>query len=524
MTPEERAENDPLKQALLQNQRLRIERNEALAQVETERMEATHKLVVKDTEATLKLEAERDKAALRTKFHIAVAVAAGIALCVASYWAGGFRAQAVHPMPDFVGNQFRPAAASAEMPAHTLATVIMYNTATEFDNKPCFCSATIIDENGLGVGCGHCFKGNIGNKFWCFRPDGKKVVATLLGHEPCGTGGDLSLFQIKKQDVLDFAPLWEKTSERPKSVDVVGYPGGSGPKHLSLGSPASSTGSQWLYSVIDGQQIVPGHSGSGIFADGKLCGVVSGYRDGGNVAATGCTYDHLVAFVGKYRHKAKCQDCENDQSQVAPPPADDGDAPPIPAPDWKPKPQSKLPSQKPIAENERHRPFPEDLNRIWKRVEAIEALQKQEHAEDADVAMLKAEYAELKKELDAIKDRPDPAPTPPAPAPQGLSAADVQKQIDAAIKKAIAGMPQPGSGQTGQAGPQGQPGKDADPAVLADINSKLALLMQGVTVQVLDRNGAVTDQDTYPPGKPIKLQNAVTPISISQKAKTTNGG
>lgn len=459
----------------------------------------------------VKCDLKEESFAVRTKLHIAIAVAAGILLMVASYWAGGFKAQTQQPLPQMIGNPFHPASVAGELPPHTLATVIMYNTATQWDNKPCWCSATIIDDNGLGLGCGHCFKGNIGNKFWAYRPDGKKIVATLLGHEPCGAG-DLSLFQIKKRDVLAFAPLWEKSSTPPKAVDVIGYPNGEGPKHLTLGSPASSTGSQWLYHAVDGR-IIPGNSGSGVFADGKLCGVVSGYRDGGQTAVTGCTYEHLAGFVAKHKSKAKCQDCEQDQA--APPPADDDDVPPIPAPDWKPNPQGKLPTQKPLVETDKHRPFPEELNRVWKRVEAIEALQ----AEGKDIATLKAEYASLKAELDALKS--NPAPEPPQPGPPGLSAAEVQKIVADAIAKLP--KPQPGTGSVGTTGATGAAGKDADPAVLADIQTKLGLLMQGVTVQVLDSKGAITDQDTYPPGKPIKLQNAVTPISISQKPKPTTG-
>jgi len=434
VTAEERAESDPLRQAQMINSRLRAERNEAIFELRAQ-----------------------------TKLHIAIAVAAGIALCVASYCAGSWQKPQQHVMPDFVNLPYKPAVAAGEMPSHTLATVLMYNTASQFDNKPCWCSATIIDENGLGIGCGHCFKGNIGNKFWVYRPDGKAIVATLLGHEPVGgTSGDLSLFQVKKRDVLAFAPLWEKTGEQPKTVDVIGYPRGDGPKHLTLGAPASSTGSAWLYSVLDGR-IIPGNSGSGVFADGKLCGVISGWSEENqkHFARTGCTYEYLAAFVAKHKGKMKCPDCEQDDMS-APPPADD-DSPPIPAPDWKPNPQGKLPVPPKTAQNEKHRPFPEDLNRIWKRVEAIEALQKHEHAEDAEVIRLKAEFTELQREIDELKLGQPGAPPAPQPGPPGLSAADVQKLID----RAIAGLAS-GQGARGQPGPDGQPGPRGDKGPTGD--------------------------------------------------------
>jgi hypothetical protein len=262
-----------------------------------------------------------------------------------------------------------------------------------------------------------------------------------------------------------------------------------------------------------------GDSGGGMFLvsgnEGALAGVISrGNRDGDKMTNMYCVPHRMVlAFTKKHAAKKewRCGNgfCTPPQKPGAwlkpnvplevPPPADDG-TPPAPAP---------APQLGKIPDYDGHGRPPEGYRTPHERSEHIildEKLIEQLRAAD------KTQIDEILKRLSELEKAP-PAPEVPQPGPPGLT----MQQVQAAIADALAKLPKPKDGTNGK------DGASADPAALADVQAKLALLMQGVTVQVLDNTGAVVDQDTYPPGKPIKLQNAQRPITITQKAKS-NGG
>lgn len=249
-----------------------------------------------------------------------------------------------------------------EMPEHVWSTVIMFNGSTQ-------CSATIFakgKEYSAGIGCAHCFTGKIGGKFWVHKPDGSVGVATLLDHDP---ENDLSLFKIHNADVITYAPFPEEMPEHPQQYDVIGYPKGVGPIYYPIqasGKIAPENNGRWVFDVPDGE-IKGGNSGSGVFVDGYVCGVVS-HRAGPNDKQLYCApHNRVKAFLVK--NKKKLEDCggpfcPKDDGQQAPPPP--GIPPPAdlgnPRP-WTPKPN--LPYR-----------MPPNLDSDKKQAQAIEEIQK----------------------------------------------------------------------------------------------------------------------------------------------------
>jgi hypothetical protein len=376
------------------------------------------------------------------------------------------------------------AAAHSVMPPHTLATVILYNGGTQ-------CSGAIISKGekyGLGISAGHCFEGKIGGQFWVFRPDGHKAIATLLA---CNHDLDLALFRIPTADVLVTAPLIDEELASVHTLEIIGYPMGKGPKRLYLGQGTYSPSQhQWFVPTLTGKNVIPGNSGSSLFADGRVCGVVRGLPHQPTVT-TGCNYQQLQDFIVANRRRLKgCRDGQcplpaeepGDTDEIAPPPGFNGITPPTNPPNWKPKPQGQLPQSQPTPAqilkvetplyDGKGKP-PEGLRTPHERSAAISILQHQKLVE---------RVAELESELVDLKNQPPSTGmgTPGAPGPAGapgqVGPAGVvdPAAVSAEVKKQLAAMPpQPGSsggaaakGDTGAKGDKGDPGT-VDPAALA---------------------------------------------------------
>jgi len=62
-------------------------------------------------------------------------------------------------------------------------------------------------------------------------------------------------------------------------------------------------------------------------------------------------------------------------------------------------------------------------------------------------------------------------------------------------------------GPPGDRGPMGPAGRDADPAVIETLKQRIAALeSRSITVQLIDDAGQVVSEQSYAPGKPIRLQ------------------
>lgn len=62
-------------------------------------------------------------------------------------------------------------------------------------------------------------------------------------------------------------------------------------------------------------------------------------------------------------------------------------------------------------------------------------------------------------------------------------------------------------GERGQPGPVGPAGKDSDPALIESLRERIAVLeSRSITVQLIDDVGQVVSEQSYAPGKPIRLQ------------------
>lgn len=398
-----------------------------------------------------------------------------------------------------------PIPLASKMPPHAWATCLMENG----DN---WCSVVINSKGskyGLGTGCGHCFAGRIGGKFWLRRPDGKLIEATLVGHRrpQDDNDTDLSLFRIAAEDVLAVSPIVDELPDSaPIQYDVIGYPGGVGPTYLALDQPGSNGNHHWTWRAKGGL-IQFGNSGSPIFVNGMVCGITSGgnakvvfdrrgneHKElvGTHVFAT--KHPELVEFVKAHRRFFReggnpfCDkngNCRNGE-QGAPDPQSDGlkedPTPPAPARPWKANPNLPMP---PLYDG--RGPMPQDLNSDKKQAAVIEQL-------EARIAFLEKQEAAERADIDTLRTqlgKPGPAGPPGKPGPAGAAGAvdpaAIQQAVDAAIQQAIASLPpgtsvqgpagpQGNAGPVGPAGPQGPAGARADPKALADHESRIKSL------------------------------------------------
>lgn len=524
--------SDEAKRLREENERLRDGRNDwrTRCSVKDElkdaeigvRIEAAEKvyaarLVSIQDESVLKLANEKERAKDRTHLHIAVAVAAGILLCVASYWAGGFRAQPVQPQ--FINHPL-PILREAAEKTHDFILSGIYMG----------CSGTVIskgEEWAQVVSADHCWHGYaLGTEITCWNTKGKNAIGYLRAKDE---SHDLVLVEIPASLALGVAPVPE-TMPDGKDIDhydIVGYhtdpatgQKGVGPllRHASVASVPTTERTQyvgeqerWVFRVKDGT-IEPGDSGCGIFVNGSLCSVVSHRNDAtGGTTLRSCPHKYLLSFVrdkqNKNRRRNGCGICPKPPNNVpwapqpnvkietgnAPPPPAEDDTAPLPAPGPEGKPLAKIPDY------DGHGRPPEDYRTPHERSKHIIALEKAEQR----ILILEEE---LKKLASDFKNQPDPAPVPPQPGPPDLSG--VQKQIDE-LKKLIAGVApaqgergppgaagQPGPpGNQGPPGPPGDNGKDVDLTLIQQLSRRLAdlelfkqnLIGSQVTVPVVQK-------------------------------------
>ncbi len=513
MTPEEYAETDRVKSLEMQNERLRTERNEAVTKGERVKAEWRTRCDLKE-----------ESFAVRTKLHIAVAVAAVIACMVASYWVGGFRAPVRETQ--FVGNH--QVFGQEYSPNYVLAAINMNGGSGSV--------IAIDNEVGWILGCGHCATDWTAANNWsketqrlAWNVKGEKFYIRLCAVDK---DNDLSLWKMDKRFVLGVMPVGDVVPDYPCDAIGTGFPhsGGlqfkrmSGVKSFTNGpvAPFWRNMEKWECKVDSGRSC-PGDSGGAMgYLDcaeddryqALQFGVITNGTDeyygprGLSADYATCTpHKFLKAFIEqncpggicrtrREARKERKQGKQQGQPQQAvpsganvgeiklPPPEDDTRAP-LPAPVGI---IASTPDTKAIPDyNGKGRP-PEGYRTPHERSEHIIALEKHEQC----IEKLEAEYVALKKEVDALN-LGQPAPLPPQVGPPGLSQADVQKLIEQAIGK----LPKPPAGTGGIAGPQGPAGPkgdagpvgpagpigpvgpsgaSVDPVILAAIESRLTIL------------------------------------------------
>ena len=438
---------------------------------------------------------ESFRSMIRTTCRVAAVVVVCVTLVAGAYLLGERRGVQTSPADrnhlDQLVSQPRNAAAE-EMPAETLATLCMFNGSTQ-------CSATVLTrgpEYGLCIGCGHCFTGVIGGKFWVYRPDGHATWAQLLAIEHAEPG-DLSLFRIPADDVLETAPLWEG-ERNPKTLVAIGYPSGVGPRVTELGNVTIGQG-EWHFPLVSGK-IVGGSSGSGVFADGRTCGVIAGWR--GNQVRTGCTHEAIDSFL--FRCRNKLRGCRDGICRIPPPDGADESLPPAPppegpAPAWKPNPQAKLPAYQgkiPMPDKESTKRIIDLEKRLATLQAMIDAMATQtpppgEQGPRGLPGPAGRDGPPGSVDPAALAKAVDDAVSKLSPATGNFDPSGLQKQIDD-LSKAIAAI------------------KPGTPTDLSGIQSQIAViqgtLAAGIKVQILDSTKTVVDEDTYPINGPIKIQ------------------
>lgn len=180
------------------------------------------------------------------------------------------------------------------------------------------CSGTIFTasddiEHGSAalLTCKHCAD-QIGQAYNIEYADGSKAGARLVAIEP---HDDLALLKVFAKTVLATAPLSAQEPTGVKVYESCGYPHRIKRPYWQtlrisnppLGDNGRGSSKRWVFWAKDG--VYPGHSGSGVFADGQLYGVESdswtanGFPNG----LMCCRHDRIVAFVQKNADKLK--DC-----------------------------------------------------------------------------------------------------------------------------------------------------------------------------------------------------------------------
>lgn len=167
------------------------------------------------------------------------------------------------------------------------------------------CSGTIIHINGekaYGVSAAHCCSG-VGQTFVIGNPDGTSASArwTAINREH-----DLALFVTWASQIIAACPVAEAPDY--DTIDACGYPAGNGPIYKRAtyngdrqgsfqGMPSGAT--RAYYTVTEGW-FQGGDSGGGVFADGRLVGVISHGPRGSDPVPTplwGSTHEQLMGFL-----------------------------------------------------------------------------------------------------------------------------------------------------------------------------------------------------------------------------------
>lgn len=262
------------------------------------------------------------------------------------------------------------------------ASVAVFNPSNS--RGPCG-SATICGRTPthlVGVGAAHCFVGVIGGKFSVGAPDGKRFPATLVAHDK---KTDLAIFTTEPDvttSVAYPAVCAADDFHSAKQLSMCGYPAGKGP---TFNAPILFSGifnverkelgdthlmNQWHAA----SPLVGGSSGCGVFADGKLIGVMtrSDWNAGDGRVAYSVTNAELCQALAQCRPgDVNC---------------------------WKPQPNVPV---------EAREPTPRDLNTAHKKAIAIQHLRNE------------IRELESRPPLEIIHE----VPPPPAPAKKsGMSA------------------------------------------------------------------------------------------------------
>jgi hypothetical protein len=283
-------------------------------------------------------------------------------------------------------------------------------------------SGTIITPEGLGVTCGHLFRGTIGGKFDCYVPAGgsefTRCEATLLYHR-LGNDEDIALFSIPREFVRGYCPVPD-TDPPPGQVRAVGYPQAIGPTLVLSDYVDQYPGrDRWRFN----QHINNGQSGGGIFQGNYLVGVMVEKNVGlpgqpGNVChaiplktivetlQTQCGPNGCLPGLGAFRPQAR------PNRPLGQPPLGNGHIPPA-----APRDDAPGPVEEPLV------PVPQP-----------------KPADDSRLAKIEKLLAEL-------------AARKPEPGPQGEPG------------------PEGKQGPRGEPGPQGEPGKDCDPTFAARLEA-----------------------------------------------------
>lgn len=218
----------------------------------------------------------------------------------------------------------------SEVPDHVLASVLVHG-----------CSGTVVskgDRWACVVTASHCFKGIIGGHCVVQFIDGTETQATLLAIDRTR---DFARLAIPAGSVLAVAPVCDGLPDKAR-YEAIGWPGSTTPRrpHYFLMSPARQP-----VTIVEGEQyfsyytnqggpsywksydkhatfpglperwrfradnggIVPGTSGCGLFANGRLVGICS--NNNGHEVATEliCSIpDQLLDFLRESDGAGKC--------------------------------------------------------------------------------------------------------------------------------------------------------------------------------------------------------------------------
>ena len=159
------------------------------------------------------------------------------------------------------------------------------------------CSGTIIHVNGdraYGVSAAHCCSG-VGREFVIGNPDGTSAGARWMA---INRQHDLAIFVTYSEHILAACPVAEKAPQQYTAVDACGYPSGHGPIYKRVtyrGDNRINGGMVRATFAVNEGLFAGGDSGGGVFAGGRLVGVMT-HGGGGMYAAT---HEQLIGFLNR---------------------------------------------------------------------------------------------------------------------------------------------------------------------------------------------------------------------------------
>lgn len=196
------------------------------------------------------------------------------------------------------------------------------------------------------LGCHHVF-GRVGEEVLLETVTGDRINARCVAAD---STVDLALYRSYSDGVMAEVDVASTVDHKSAKFTSCGFPQGIGPNRTSLTFLGESANCKhWRFRVNSGTYL-PGVSGGGLYADGKLCGVTSAIESHGEPHTI--NNEQVIAFLVRNRDKFIDPNCPNGMCPKTPSRPWLQPNAPIVVPPLPPQPPATLPDAEGKRDNE----------------------------------------------------------------------------------------------------------------------------------------------------------------------------